>query len=51
LLAALVFLTPLPAYAGVLLTLAAVFGAGYTLAYALRTTKPMPARRAPTKKP
>ena len=46
LLAVLVFLTPLPAYAGVLLTLAAVFGAGYTLAYALRTTKPMPGRQA-----
>jgi len=45
LLAALVFLTPLPAYAGVLLTVAGVFGAGYTLAYALRTTKPMAARQ------
>jgi len=45
LLAALVFLTPLPAYAGVLLTVATVFGAGYTLAYALRTTKPMPGRQ------
>ncbi len=40
LLAALIFLTPLPAYAGPLLTVAAVFGAGYTLAYALRVTKP-----------
>jgi hypothetical protein len=44
-LAALVFLTPLPAYAGVLLTLAAVFCAGYTIAYTLRTTKPMPVRQ------
>jgi hypothetical protein len=44
-LAALVFLTPLPAYAGVLLTLAAVFGAGYTIAYTLRTTKPIPVRQ------
>jgi hypothetical protein len=51
LLAALVLLTPLPAYAGVLLTLAAVFGAGYTLAYTLRITKPMPALRTPTRKP
>jgi hypothetical protein len=40
LLAALVLLTPLPAYLGALLTVAAVFGAGYTLAYALRTTSP-----------
>ena len=40
-LAALVLLTPLPAYLGVLLTLVSVFGAGYTIAYTLRTTKPM----------
>ncbi len=38
LLAALVFLTPLPAYAGALLTIAVVFAAGYTIAYALRVT-------------
>ncbi len=37
-LAALVLLTPLPAYLGAVLTVAAVFGAGYTLAYALRVT-------------
>ncbi len=40
LLAALVFLTPLPPYAGALLTIATVFGAGYTIAYALRVTSP-----------
>jgi len=51
LLAVLVLLTPLPAYAGVLLTLASVFVAGYTIAYTLRVTSPPPARRAPTKKP
>jgi hypothetical protein len=45
LLASLVLLTPLPPYLGVLLTVAAVFGAGYTVAYALRTTKPMAARQ------
>ena len=45
LLAALVLLTPLPPYLGVLLTVAAVFGAGYTVAYALRTTKPMATRQ------
>jgi len=45
LLAALVLLTPLPPYLGVLLTVAAVFGAGYTVAYALRTTKPMAAKQ------
>ena len=44
LLAALVFLTPLPPYAGALLTIATVFGAGYTIAYALRVTSP-PAQR------
>lgn len=38
LLAVLVLLTPLPAYLGALLTVATVFGAGYTLAYALRVT-------------
>jgi hypothetical protein len=47
LLTALVLLTPLPPYLGVLLTVAAVFGAGYTVAYALRTTKPMAARQGP----
>ena len=47
LLTALVLLTPLPRYLGVLLTVAAVFGAGYTVAYALRTTKPMAARQGP----
>lgn len=49
LLAALVLLTPLPAYISVLVAVATVFGAGYTLAYALWTTKPpagsRPARR------
>jgi hypothetical protein len=46
LLAALVFLTPLPPYFGVLLTVAGVFGAGYTLAYALRTTSPSAGRQS-----
>lgn len=46
LLAALVFLTPLPPYLGVLLTVAGVFGAGYTLAYALRVTSPPAGRRS-----
>jgi hypothetical protein len=41
LLAALLFLTPLPAYAGVVLTLAAVFGAGYVFGYFARVTKPV----------
>jgi hypothetical protein len=40
LLAALVFLTPLPDYASALLTLVTVFAAGYTVAYALRVTSP-----------
>jgi len=40
LLAGLVFLTPLPAYAGALLTIVCVFAAGYTIAYALRVTSP-----------
>jgi hypothetical protein len=40
LMAALIFLTPLPAFAGVLLAVAAVFVAGYTFAYALRVTSP-----------
>jgi hypothetical protein len=44
LLAALVFLTPLPLYADPLLTIATVFGAGYTIAYALRVTS-LPAQR------
>ncbi|MGD0765047.1 MAG: hypothetical protein ABR978_01920 [Dehalococcoidia bacterium] len=43
LLAALLFLTPLPAWAGVILTLATVFGAGYVFGYVLRTTKPVTA--------
>ena len=41
LLAVLVLLTPLPPYLGALLTALTVFGAGYTIAYTLRTTKPM----------
>jgi hypothetical protein len=44
LLAALVFLTPLPLYADPLLTIATVFGAGYTIAYALRVTS-LPTQR------
>jgi hypothetical protein len=41
LLAALLFLTPLPAYGSVLITLAAVFGVGYVVGYLLWTTKPV----------
>jgi len=41
LLAALLFLTPLPAYGGVVLTLAAVFSAGYVFGYFARVTKPV----------
>jgi hypothetical protein len=50
LLALLLFLTPLPAYGDVILTLAAVFTTGYVLAYALRVTKPMPSRQRQSKK-
>lgn len=45
LLAALLFLTPVPAYAAVPLALIAVFGAGYVLAYGLRVTRPLAATR------
>lgn len=41
LLAALLFLTPLPAYASVVLTLLAVFSAGYVFGYFARVTKPV----------
>ena len=41
LLAALLFLTPLPAYAGVVLTLLTVFSAGYVFGYFARVTKPV----------
>jgi hypothetical protein len=47
LLALLLFLTPLPAYAALLLSMAAVFAAGYFLAYGLRTTRPVPANHRP----
>lgn len=40
-LAALLFLTPLPAYGSVLLVLAVVLGGSYLLAYALRVTPPV----------
>jgi hypothetical protein len=41
LLALLLFLTPLPAYAALLLSLVAVFAAGYFLAYGLPATPPV----------
>ena len=45
LLAILIFLTPLPAYGGVLLAIATVFAAGYCVAYTLPTTSPLPSRQ------
>jgi hypothetical protein len=44
LLAVLIFLTPLPAYGAVPLTLVAVGGAGYTVAYLLPVSRPRLAR-------
>lgn len=41
LLAVLLFLTPLPAYASVVLTLLTVFSAGYVFGYFARVTKPV----------